>query len=116
MAGAISVALTTAGNPYRILDVIRGVQTTGVTLQTGAKVQPSASPNTARLVVQADSTNGAKLVRICDSSVTTTNGIVLTATSAPFVYMGEGSNRHISMANKWVAVDTNATIVNFQWE
>src|SRR5258705_8566834 len=57
----ISAAFTTAGNPYNVYNVVRGVQTTGVTQQTGSKVATNPSVNSPKIDINVDDLVAGKI-------------------------------------------------------
>jgi len=109
----LSFSLTAAGSPYNFYRIITGQQTTGVTLQgVGVAYKTSMPPNPRQVDVLADPGNGAKKAFLGDGKV---------AAGGPGYVLGAGSSqtwrgRAVSLVNKFLAVDTDATIVHIQWD
>ena len=102
------------GNLYNLYNVITGVQTIGVTINSPNKTMPGISRNCDRLVISSDPINGANEIAYGDGSIDTdgTKGKVLLAGDSDVLQ----SPPAVSLPNKFLSVSANDTLVNLYWE
>ena len=107
---------TTAGNPYNIYNVLSGLQTTGVTKQTGSK-NFNISRNVSVLRITVDGVVAGIVYVTSDATVSATNKVgnpILSGDSR--IFQGEGNMRSFSIANRYFAVDSNLMLIHFEVE
>jgi hypothetical protein len=109
----LSLSLTAGGSPYNFYRVLTGQQTTGVTLVgAGVAYKSSMPPNPRQVDVLADAGNAAKKVFLGDGKVAAAGPGWPMAAGNSFVWRETA----VSLMNKWMAVDTDATVVHIMWD
>ena len=113
----ISAAFTTAGNPYNVYNVIRGVQTTGVTQQVGSKVATGPSVNTPKLDINVDDLVAGKIYVARASNASATNRVGRPLFSGDNrTWQGGVGHAVFGMNTLWFAVDTDGVVVHIDYE
>ena len=108
---SLSIALDT-GARYRLLDIIRGVTTAGVTLDPTTATRPGQSANVDRLTLQADNANGGNIISYGDASIPTT-GLGGLQMLAGDVEMFQGTP--CPTLDFYIAVTVNGTKLRVAW-
>lgn len=112
-----SAAYTTAGNPYNVLNVVSGVQTTGVTPRTGVTARPAAPRNCSRLEISCDD-EVAGTIRVASgppASITNLVGKEL-AVNTSIIFESKDKMGQYSLADKSFAVSADGMIVHIDYE
>lgn len=100
------------GARYHLLGVIRGTTTSGVTLAPTTATRPGQTPNVDRLVLQADPDGGGNVVAYGDRAIAT-DGSTGRRMLAGDVDVFQGPP--CESLNKYIAVSTNGTKLNIEW-
>lgn len=113
----LDFSVTIAGGPYNVLNVIQGVQTTGVTQKTGSAVKPAQLPNSPYINIMVDPSVAGTAYVGNNNQVSAANlvGRPLLSGDNRLYDACQNINNVFSLANLWFAVDTDNMVIHLEW-